>query len=183
MAAGKKTALTLGERMKNAREKKNWKINDLARESGYPPGILQDLEADKTLPPVSLLLQLSKVLNLNMEDDQPSEGAKASKSRTKSHRKRVASYAYTPLTEAKVENRLRAYMVTIEAETEHKGVEYKHEGEEFIYVLKGGLIIQVGENITVLSRGETIHFNSALHHKLSNPTSEQTKLLVVIYTP
>jgi uncharacterized cupin superfamily protein len=73
--------------------------------------------------------------------------------------------------------------VTIDAGTEHKGVEYKHEGEEFIFVLKGGLVIQVGDNITVLSKGDSIHFNSGLHHKLSNPTAETTKLLVSIFTP
>jgi hypothetical protein len=32
-------------------------------------------------------------------------------------------------------------------------------------------------------KGESVHFNSALHHKLSNPKGETTKLLVVIYVP
>jgi quercetin dioxygenase-like cupin family protein len=73
--------------------------------------------------------------------------------------------------------------VTIDAGAKHKGVEYKHEGEEFIYVLKGGLILQVGANVTALSQGDSIHFNSGLHHKLSNPTEETTELIVTIYIP
>jgi hypothetical protein len=35
----------------------------------------------------------------------------------------------------------------------------------------------------VLAKGESIHFNSGLHHKLSNPHQEATTLLVTIYTP
>ena len=93
------------------------------------------------------------------------------------------SYAYTSLTRHGLDKHLRSYLVTIDPKTKHKGVEYHHEGEEFIYVLKGGLTIQVGENLTKLKPGESIHFNSALHHKLSNPTGETTELLVVVYTP
>jgi uncharacterized cupin superfamily protein len=78
---------------------------------------------------------------------------------------------------------LRGYLVTIEAETEHKGVEYHHEGEEFVYVLQGGITIQVGDNVTSLIQGESLHFNSALHHKLSNPHGEKAQLLVVVYVP
>ena len=73
--------------------------------------------------------------------------------------------------------------MTIEARTEHKGVEYHHEGEEFIYVLKGGITIQIGENVTRLAGGESIHFNSSLHHKLSNPNQKVAKTLVVVYVP
>jgi quercetin dioxygenase-like cupin family protein len=67
--------------------------------------------------------------------------------------------------------------------TDHKGVEYHHEGEEFVFVLKGGITIQIGENVTRLAKGESIHFNSGLHHKLSNPNPETAKLLVVVYVP
>jgi quercetin dioxygenase-like cupin family protein len=179
---GKKAA-SLGERMKKAREKKGWSIDDLAREAGYPADILKSVEADETMPPVALILQLSRTLKLNMEVQDPAEEKKASTSRAKGHKKRVASYAYLSLTEADAESHLRAYLVTIDAGVEHQGVEYKHEGEEFIYVLKGGLVIQVGTNKTILSKGESIHFNSGLHHKLSNPTAEATKLLVTILTP
>ena len=43
--------------------------------------------------------------------------------------------------------------------------------------------IQIGENVTRLAQGESIHFNSALHHKLSNPNPEAAELLVVVYVP
>jgi quercetin dioxygenase-like cupin family protein len=82
-----------------------------------------------------------------------------------------------------MDRHLRSYLVTIDPKTKHKGVEYHHEGEEFIYVLKGALTIRVGDNLTKLKPGESIQCNSALHHKLDNPADEPTELLVVIYNP
>jgi len=179
----KKKTVSMGEKMKKAREKKGWSINDLANETGYPANVLKSVEENKIVPPVALILQISRTLKFNMAAEDSTDGKKASALRTKSHKRRVASYAYTTLTKANARNHLRTYLVTIDAGTKHKGVEYKHEGEEFIYVLKGGLVIEVGANVTVLSKGDCIHFNSGLHHKLSNPTEEPTELLVTIYIP
>jgi len=41
----------------------------------------------------------------------------------------------------------------------------------------------VGQNTSTLKKGECISFDSSLSHKLSNPTSEKSELLVVIYVP
>jgi len=183
MASKKVEKTSLGQRMKAGREKMGMTIQDLALETGYLPEILSGVEEDRTVPPVSLVLQLSRVLKLNMDELETQDDAQATKRRTRSHKKRVDSYAYVPLSKPGPDKHLRGYQVTIEALTEHKGVEYHHEGEEFVFVLKGGITIQIGENITCLAKGESLHFNSALHHKLSNPNPETAKLLVIVYVP
>lgn len=183
MAIKKAEKASFGHQMKEAREKMGLSIDDLALETGYVPEILRAVEEGKSVPPVSLIIQLSQALKLNIDDLEMQEESRAAKRRSKSHKKRVDSYAYTSLTKHGADKHLRGYLVTIDAKTEHKGVEYHHEGEEFEYVLKGSVTVQVGENVTRLSKGESIHFNSALRHKLSNPTSEPAELLVVIYVP
>lgn len=178
----KRKGITIGERVKKAREKMGLTQEEVAHETGYSLDVIRQMEENHIVPPVSLLLQLSRVLKLSMEDIDV-EDAKASKSRGKSHKKRADSYAYAPLNKPGDDKHLRPYLVTIDPKTEHKGVEYHHDGEEFIYVLKGALIIQIGNNTKELTKGESIHFNSALLHKLSNPAGETAKLLVVVYTP
>jgi quercetin dioxygenase-like cupin family protein len=174
---------SLGQRMKNGRERMGMSIEDLALETGYLPEILREVEASRSVPPVSLVLQLSRILKLNMDELETEEETQATKRRSKSHKKRVDSYAYTPLSKPGTDKHLRGYLVTIDPLTAHKGVEYHHEGEEFVFVLKGGIVIQVGENVSKLAKGESLHFNSALHHTLSNPNPEEAKLLVVVYVP
>ncbi len=179
----RKSEETFGRKIRTLREEKSLSLESLSRQTGYPVNVLQDVEEGKVAPPVALVLQLGRTFKLDIEQIQDTQDRQTTKRRAKSHKKRVASYAYESLTKPGEEKHLRAYRVTIDAETEHKGVEYHHEGEEFVYVLSGGLSIQVGQNRSTLKKGESIAFDSSLHHALSNPTKEKTELLVVIYVP
>jgi quercetin dioxygenase-like cupin family protein len=175
---------SLGEKIRRLREKRGLSLEGLSEDTGYPVDLLKAIEEGAVNPPVAVVLQLSRTLKIDIEQVKGTKKKGAAKRRNKSHMTRVSSYAYLPLSRPDEEKHLRAYRVTIDPETEHKGIEYHHEGEEFIYVLEGGgLIIQVGQNITTLERGGSIHFNSSIHHKLSNPTSQKAELLVVIYVP
>jgi quercetin dioxygenase-like cupin family protein len=74
-------------------------------------------------------------------------------------------------------------MVTIEPKEKHKMVEYKHSGEEFIFVYKGELELTLGSKVFHLKQGETIHFDSETKHKLQNISDERCELIVTLYTP
>ncbi len=175
---------SLGERIRRLREKRGLSLEGLSHDTGYPVKFLKAIEEGITNPPVAVVLQLSRTFKIDIDRVEGARKKEAAKRRTKSHMTRVSSYAYLPLSRPGEEKHLRAYRVTIDAETEHKGREYHHEGEEFLYVLEGsGLVVQVGQKSTTLERGGSIHFDSSIHHKLSNPTSHKVELLVVIYMP
>jgi len=182
MAKVKDKKMSFGQRIKAYREGKKLSIKALAHETGYPADLLEKVEKDETTPPVALVLQLSRALKVDVAIFDHEENKKAT-SRVKSQKKRAGSYAYTQLTQSGSDKHLGGYLITIEPNTTHEGVEYHHEGEEFVYVLKGKLSISVGKNTSLLERGECIHFNSALHHALSNPSDEKAELLVVLYIP
>ena len=179
----KKEKSSFGHRMRDAREKMGISIEDLALETGYVHENLSAVEEGRSVPPVSLVLQLSRALKMNMDEPDSDGKSTAARRRTRGHKMRVDSYAYTVLSKPGTDKHLRSYLVNVDANTEHKGVEYHHEGEEFEYVLSGSVTVQVGDNITKLAKGESIHFNSGLRHKLSNPNPEPAELLVVIYVP
>ncbi len=179
----KKTEESFGERIRRLREANGISMEAFSHETGYPEDFLEDVENGQIAPPVAVVLQLSRFFNVDVEQLEGTGGKQAARKRTTSHKKRVASYAYKPLTKPGEKKHLRAYRVTVDPESEHKGVEYHHEGEEFIYVLEGGLKIQVGKNVSNIKTGGYISFDSSISHKLSNPTGEKAELLVVIYVP
>ncbi len=179
----KKTEESFGERIRRLREAKKISTEAFSHDTGYPEDFLNDIEGGKIAPPVAVVLQLSRILEIDMDQLEGAHGKEAARKRTTSHKKRVASYAYKSLTKPGEKKHLRAYRVTIEPETEHKGVEYHHEGEEFVYILEGCLKIQVGQNSSTLKQGASINFDSSISHKLSNPTGEKAELLVVIFVP
>ena len=136
----KETKKSFGQSIKAYREDRKLSIKELAHETGYPAGLLEKVEKDEITPPVALVLQLSRTLKVDVEALDDNANKKAS-SRVKSQKKRAGSYAYTQLTKSGPDKHLGAYFITIEPNTAHEGVEYHHEGEEFIYVLKGNLSI------------------------------------------
>ena len=102
--------------------------------------------------------------------------------RSQEYTKRTQSYSYQTLTDGAESDHLRAFMVTIESRQTHKPVAYKHEGEEFIYVMEGHLELTLASKTRALKPGESIHFHSDIPHKLKNLSSETTRLMVVLYT-
>jgi quercetin dioxygenase-like cupin family protein len=74
-------------------------------------------------------------------------------------------------------------MINIEPRQAHKPVAYKHEGEEFVYVMEGELELTIGNRARHLKPGESEHFNSEIPHKLKSLSDEATRCLVILYTP
>jgi quercetin dioxygenase-like cupin family protein len=103
--------------------------------------------------------------------------------RRRSYKKRTKSYSYTNLNPGAEDKHLWAYMVTLDPRKDHKMVEFKHEGEEFIYVMEGRIEAQVGDEAHILKKGASLHFDSSKPHNLRNLSSKNSKLLVVVYTP
>ncbi len=172
----------VGKRIKEVRTEKNIALERVANETGISIDSLKKIEAGRMTPPVGTLLQIARAIEIDsgfLFRDQEEQ----QKERVKAYGKRTDNYAYTSLTESSAHNHLKAFKVEVGAGQDHKGVGYCHEGEEFVYVLKGRIEVTVGEHVNTLSEGESLHFNSGIRHMMRNPGEENTEMLVVIYGP
>ncbi len=179
-----KKGTTFGQRIKKLREDQKMTITDLAEKTGQSPEFIEQVEDDLLTPPVSFLLQLSNALRMDPSSfltDQ--EKAHIEGKRQEGFIKRTQNYSYRTLTPGAADKHLRAFMVTIEPRATHKMIEYKHPGEEFIFVYKGELELTLGGKVLHLKQGETIHFDSETKHKLRNLSDERCELIVTLYTP
>jgi len=74
-------------------------------------------------------------------------------------------------------------MATIESHRDDKSVEYRHGGEEFIYVMAGDLELTLGgKNPRPQKKEACIYFNSDIPHTLKSLLNEPTRCLVMLYT-
>ncbi|AFQ44962.1 helix-turn-helix domain-containing protein [Desulfosporosinus meridiei] len=64
----------------------------------------------------------------------------------------------------------------------HQGQEvvFNHPGEEFYYVLKGKVLMQVGDKEYEMNEGDTIHFPSLLDHTWHNQSDEPVHMIAVL---
>jgi quercetin dioxygenase-like cupin family protein len=172
----------VGKKIKRIRTEKGFTLDRIANETGYAIDFLKEVESGKVMPPVGVLLQLARALEIDSGFFLREQEASL-KDRVTEYAKRTENYAYETLTPGAENKHLKAFRVTIDPNQDHKGVGYCHEGEEFNYVLSGEVEVTVGDHVNRLSEGDSLHFNSAIRHKLRNVGQEPAELLVVIYGP
>jgi quercetin dioxygenase-like cupin family protein len=172
----------VGKTIKKVRISKKFSLDRVANETGFSVEYLKEIEAGKAIPPVGALLQVARALEID-SGSLLKEPESRLKRRIKAHTKRTDNYAYRTLTPGAENKHLKAFRVIIEAQQDHKGVDYHHEGEEFVYVLSGKIEVVVGEHVNTLDQGDSLHFNSGIRHKLRSVSDEQAELIVVIYSP
>jgi transcriptional regulator with XRE-family HTH domain len=177
-------AVKLGSEIQRLRKKAGLSLEELAKQTGLAEDYLAKVEEETEIPPVGAMLQISRVLSLDA-GKLLSRGETQDRSRQKREglKKRKGSYAYKTLAPGGPTMHLKAFMVTIDPKQDHDMVDYRHEGEEFIHVQAGKVVVTVGENEYSLSKGKSLHFNSAIPHMLRNPGDVKTELIVVLYTP
>lgn len=184
MDEGVEAGAGLGAKIKKIRESNDWTIESLAEQTDQTPEFIQKVESNEIVPSVSFLLKLSRALDVDpgtfLSDE---EKAHIEDKRAQAFTTRTKNYAYQTLTPGAENQHLRGFMITIEPKQAHKPVAYKHEGEEFIYVLEGSLELTLDNKANNLKTGESMHYNSEISHKLKNLGDEITKCLVMLYTP
>jgi transcriptional regulator with XRE-family HTH domain len=184
MPRKKKPAMTpVGKKIKQFRTQKKMSLENVANETGLSVERLNKIEAGKEIPPVGALLQIARSLQIDsalflkeQEEDKLTD-------RVAAYSKRTANYAYTTLTPGAENKHLKAFRVSIDPLTDHEGVGYQHEGEEFVYVLEGSIEVTVGDHVNTLGANDSLHFNSGISHNLKNVGESIAQLLVVIYGP
>ena len=178
----KDTIVPIGKKIKKVRTEKKISFENLANETGFSIEFLKEIESGKRTPPVGALLQISRALQIDSGFLLKEQESKLEK-RIRAYAKRTDNYAYETLTPGAENKHLKAFKVSIEPMQDHKGVGYQHEGEEFVYVLKGKLEILVGDHVNTLNAGDSLHFNSGIRHKMRNLGEQEAELVVVIYGP
>ena len=174
------TIISIGKKIKKIRLEKKISLDQLANETGLNTKYIKDVESSNEIPPVGTILRIAKAMQVDSGFLFMENNTKI-KDRVKAYTKRTNNYAYDTLTPGAENKNLKAFKVKIDPMKDHKGVGYSHEGEEFVYVLKGKVEIKVGEHINILNANDSLHFNSGINHLLKNIGKEIAELIVVIY--
>ena len=176
----------LGQKLTSMRKRRNISIEELSGKTGLSVKHVREIEEGKGFAPVGDILKIARVLTVDPGDLLHSDDHREKeleKNRIRDFKKREEAYHYKVLTPQARKEHLRAFKVLIPPRSEHPGINYQHEGEEFVYTLKGEVEIQVGQKKHRLKKDQSLHFNSGIRHTLKNPGAVETVLIVTIYTP
>jgi len=183
--------VNVGERVKMVREDRGLNIEDIAQRTGMDEKLIRQIEEGQTAPPLGDVIKLSKALDMKMgyfisgEENQAYTIVRKNDrqiiSRYDSKKTKQYGYEYISLAPHKRDRNMEPFLVTLSPSlTEEE--RSSHDGQEFIYILKGSVEIRLGEEIHYLDPGDTIYYDSTVPHLVKCRGNEDAKIVAVIYT-
>jgi transcriptional regulator with XRE-family HTH domain len=178
----------IGRKIRMLRLERGLNLQELADKSGFTKGYLSKVENSKKAPPVSTLLNLARVLGVNLSEIFSEEKNKASIVLTKkSERKTLArdgtefGYSYEPLALNFPGRHMDPYVLTAPAKQRKKGL-FQHGGEEMLMVLEGTMHFTYGDQEFLVEEGDCIYFDASVPHRGIAEGSKPAKSLMVIFS-
>jgi len=161
----------LGARLRSLRHQKGWTLEQLSKRSDLSEPFLSRIESGRRQPSLAALMTLARAYSMPLAALLGDVTAAASSSpvviRARSasaHDANGLQYRVVSGSDPKVN--LHAIHVTIPPRREHEDF-YRHDGEEWLYVLSGRLrlIFEDGEHL--LKPGDSAHFEALTPHRLA----------------
>jgi transcriptional regulator with XRE-family HTH domain len=166
---------TLGTLLRGLRDREGWTLKQMSEKSGIPVSTLSKVEHDRLTLTYDKLQQLAQRLGMRMselfaeEDNSPPQAVTARRSLgeiDRSVRVETPNYDYYYLHTELRGKRMIPVITKIRAKTaEQFGDLVRHAGEEYIFVLKGRIVVNTEfYDPVVLEEGQSIYIDSSMGH-------------------
>lgn len=170
----------LGSRLRERRRALGLTLKDVADGAGLSVGFISQVERDLTVPSLSSLVSIARVLQEPVTRflSQP-QGDTAF---TRHDERDVYAVRADGLKYERLSARFPGNVVNSVIVHEPPGYRtesIQHEGEELFFVLKGAITVEIEDETTILSAGDSIHFDSMRRHCSWNHTNEPVTILHV----
>jgi transcriptional regulator with XRE-family HTH domain len=166
---------TLGALLRGLRARHNWTLKQMSEKSGIPLSTLSKVEHDRLTLTYDKLLQVSRRLGLRMselfaedadEAVQPVTARRSLGDVERSVRVETPNYDYYYLCTELRRKRMVPVLTKIRAKSvEQFGELVRHAGEEYIFVLRGSVVVatEFYDPVT-LEEGQSIYIDSNMGH-------------------
>lgn len=187
----KNELVKVGQKIKEIREKQSLTLKDLSEKTGYSESIISQIENHLVSPPLGALLTISKALGVSVgkllgeKKESPfviiRQGGEVPISRVASKEGVNYGYTYKSLGLGKKDRHFEPFLITLEpTPVKQEGLSV-HDGEEFIYVLKGSMEVQLKDYKEVLNEGDSIYYDSTIPHRVNCVGEQSTQILAIIW--
>ena len=183
-----KSVEEIGIRIKSVREEKGLSLDQLSKLTGFDVDLLSNIESSKVQPQLGTIIKLSKALDSAFGRIVSGVGDKLYSvtrkneqkivSRSTSRKGRKQLYTYKSLAPEVKGRHMEALIVQLEENPEDDMS--VHEGEEFIYVLDGTVLLNIGGDKFELEPGDSAYYLSTTPHLIASKSGKAT-ILAVLY--
>ena len=172
----------IGAQLRQLRTRRGLSLAQVAQSIGISVGFLSALERSQMSGSVGTLRKLARFYKTNILDFFEAGGASSRRVRPAQRKVLEAGDGVRMELLAWGDTVMEPHLFRV-APDAGSGESYSHEGEEFIYVLRGELEITVDGEDYQLKTGDSFYFESTTPHRWRNPGQRQTLLLWVNTPP
>jgi DNA-binding transcriptional MerR regulator len=181
-AAADGNAGAIGAHLRQLRARRRLSLSQVAEAVGISVGFLSALERSQMSGSVGTLRKLARFYKTNILDFYDANGASSRQVRP-AERKVLEAGAGVRMELLAWGNTVMDPPLFRVAPDSGSGDPYTHEGEEFIYILRGDLEITLGDEEYHLKTGDSFYFESATPHRWKNPGRKETWVLWINTPP
>jgi transcriptional regulator with XRE-family HTH domain len=164
---------SIGEKLRTLRLRKSMGLVELGKHTGLSAALLSKLERGKLFPTLPTLLRIAMVFGVGLEFFFTDERKRRVVGITR-HNERMrfperpgthdVQYYFECLDYRATERKLSAYLAEFQEVAPEKLKAHQHAGVEFLFMMKGSLILKIGSDEYVLEPEDAIYFDSTVPH-------------------
>ena len=180
----------IGAKIKNLRRAKKLTLQDVANETGFSTALISQIENNNVSPPIATLSRIAhffdvKIGHFFIESEEECR-FEVLRSNERTIIPKVVSrdgssqgYFYESLSLRKQNKRMEPFLITLNEKAMNTST-YCHDGEEFLFIMKGSAELLMEDNRIVLNEGDSVYFDSNLKHRLIALDESEVKVMAVV---
>ena len=162
----------IGERLKRYRLEKKMTLKMIEESSGVSATHISEIERGKSSPTVGALTRIAQAMGEEPSYFVEADELPVTSVLSRTHRRRFR-FVEPPVEIESISgpiphSRVSFMKMTWEQGAVATGNVNRHEGEEFILLLKGILEVHVDEERFVLKEGDSLHYHASNPHRIEN---------------
>jgi transcriptional regulator with XRE-family HTH domain len=177
--------MNIGEKIKQLRVKNGLTQEELANRCELSKGFISQLERDLTSPSIATLMDILESLGTDLKDffnESVNEKVVFKKDDVFEKEDKDLGYVIHWLVSNSQKNTMEPILLKI-APNGGSEIDNPHEGEEFGYVISGGVSVCLGSQKFRVKKGECFYFKSSAPHKIVNAVKSESVILWVSSPP
>jgi transcriptional regulator with XRE-family HTH domain len=180
----------IGAKIKALRLAKKMTLQDVANETGFSTALISQIENNNVSPPIATLSRIAHFFDIKIghffteiEEDCPFEVVRCNERivipKVVSEDGTSQGYFYESLSVRKQNKKMDPFLLTLREKTTNTST-YSHNGEEFLFVMKGNAELLLDDQSIMLNEGDSVYFDAFLKHRLLAAGSDEVKVLAVV---
>lgn len=176
----------LGQKIKSLRKEQRLTIVEMAKKTGIDQATLSRMENEKMTGTLDSHMRIAQALGMRLPDLYESVAKDLGAARDKTVQKKLETFSHSSgaiaelLTTSVLQKKMMPVLLKIKPGGHTETEEYSSSSERFIYLLKGSLVILLGDEEKPLKEKESLYFNASQSHSFKNSSKNEARLLSVL---